>query len=173
MPTKREYLAGLNPPLAKPGRGRFSKEAVEALAAAEAAGVVFDEPVKPVKEVATEGDKPSQPSKPTSETAEVRAWAASNGIKVGERGRIPANVLDAFKAKDASIAKPASKPVYAVTPQVRTRQVRAMYGVDDRGHKVGFAICRKCTYHVSLCACKAGPTPPSIVVKVLDQFDPL
>lgn len=176
MPTKREYLAGLNPPLAKPGRGRFSAEAIKALAEAEAAGVVFDEPVKPVKEVATEGDKPSQPTKPTSESSLIRAWAADNGIKVGERGRIPEEITKAYRAGDVSLvksSKPAVKTVYAVTPQPRVRQVKAMYGEDETGLVIGFAMCRRCTMHVSRCACRTGPLPPSIVVKVLDRFDPL
>lgn len=44
MATKREWLAERG--LAKPGaRGKFSKEAHEALDAAVASGVVFDEPV--------------------------------------------------------------------------------------------------------------------------------
>ena len=37
----REYLMSLTPPLAKPGRGRFSGAAKEALAKARAEGVVF------------------------------------------------------------------------------------------------------------------------------------
>lgn len=169
MATKREYLVEKG--LAKPGRGKFSTVAHEALAEAVANGVVFDEPVKPVKEVATEGDKPSQPSKPTSETAEVRAWAASNGIKVGERGRIPEAVTKAFHAGDASAMKP--KPTYTIAPQTRVRQVKCMYGTDAAGHTIGYALCRRCTYHVSLCKCAAGPQPPSMVVKVLDRTDPL
>lgn len=44
MATKREYLIDLN--LAKPGRGRFSREALDALAKAESEGVVFDDTVK-------------------------------------------------------------------------------------------------------------------------------
>jgi hypothetical protein len=171
MATKREFLVEKG--LAKPGRGKFSAVAHAALAEAEANGVVFDEPVKPVKEVATEGDKPSQPSKPTSETAEVRAWAASNGIKVGERGRIPEAVIKAFRAGDASAAKPKSAPTYAVSPQVRVRQVKCMYGQDSSGRVIGFGICRRCAFHVSLCKCSTGPVPPSMVVKVLDRTDPL
>lgn len=42
MQTQREYLSGLNPPLAKPGsRGRFSLAAQSALADARAQGTVF------------------------------------------------------------------------------------------------------------------------------------
>lgn len=170
MATKRDYLVGLG--LAKPGRGRFSKEATEALAAAEASGQIFDEPVKPVKEVATEGDKPSQPSKPTSESSLIRSWAADNGIKVGERGRIPADVIKAFGKQDATGLAETPK-VYTVTPSVRTRQIKTMYGEDDKGLKIGFSQCRRCAMHVSWCRCSTGPKPPSMVVKVLDQTDPL
>jgi hypothetical protein len=172
MPTKREYLAGLNPPLAKIGRGRFSKAALEAIAAAEAAGTVFDEPVTVSKEVAAEGDEtPSQHPKPTSESSLIRAWAADNGISVGQRGRIPVDVIAAYQAGDpGTLGKPVQK--YVVQPQVRIRQLRSMYGLDDAGHTVGFAICRRCREHINYCACKSGPKPPSIVVKVIDRTDP-
>lgn len=170
MPTKREYLIGLG--LAKPGRGRFSKEATEALAAAVAAGTVFDEPVAAVKEVAAEGDDtPSQHPKPASESSLIRAWAADNGISVGQRGRIPVDVIDAYRAGDpGSLGKPVQK--YVVQPQVKVRQLKAMYGLDVDGHTVGYAICRRCHYHINYCGCKSGPKPPSIVVKVLDRTDP-
>lgn len=170
MATKREYLIGKG--LAKPGRGRFSKEANEALAAAVAAGVVFDEPVKASKEVAAEGDDtPSQHPKPASESATIRAWAAENGIEVGQRGRIPADVVSAFNSNDpTTLAKP--QTTYVVQPQVRVRQLKAMYGEDEQGHVIGFAICRRCTYHINFCTCRSGPKPPSMVVKVLDRTDP-
>jgi hypothetical protein len=171
MATKREFLVEKG--LAKAGRGKFSALAHAALEEAIASGVVFDEPVKPVKEVATEGDKPSQPMKPTSETAEVRAWASSNGIKVGERGRIPEAIVKAYHAGDVTAAKPRAVPTYAVAPQTRTRQVKCMYGQDEAGRVIGFGLCRRCSFHVSLCKCSGGPTPPSMVVKVLDRTDPL
>lgn len=41
MPTKREYLVSKN--LARPGRGRFSREAVAALERARQEGVIFDD----------------------------------------------------------------------------------------------------------------------------------
>ncbi len=50
--TPREYLMSLNPPLAKAGRGRFSREAKAALEAAIKSGMVFDEPVKATAPVA-------------------------------------------------------------------------------------------------------------------------
>lgn len=167
MATKREYLVGKG--LAKPGRGRFSKEANDALAAAEAAGVVFDEPVKPVKEVATEGDKPSQPSKPASESTKIREWASRNGITVGERGRLPQNVVTAFNADNPALAKGETVKVYKVEPQKRVRQVGGYMGLDAEGHRIGWSICTRCKYHVNLCACKSGPQPPKFIVKALDE----
>jgi len=35
----------------------------------------------------------------TSNAAEIRAWAKSNGMEVPERGRIPAEVREAFESK--------------------------------------------------------------------------
>jgi hypothetical protein len=44
MPTRREYLAGLNPPLAIPGaRGRLSRAAHAALAKARESGMTFSD----------------------------------------------------------------------------------------------------------------------------------
>jgi hypothetical protein len=44
MPTRREYLAGLNPPLAKPGtRGRLSKAALAEIQRAKASGMTFSD----------------------------------------------------------------------------------------------------------------------------------
>ena len=174
MATKREYLIGLG--LAKPGRGRFSKEANDALVAAAAAGVTFDEPVKvpAAKAVTTEGaDAPSQSPRPTSESSEVRAWAAQNGVKVGERGRVPANVMAAFRNGDAKAVASGPAKVYSVAPQVRTRQVKTFYGATAEGATVGWSMCRRCAQHVSWCKCGTGPKPPSIVVKSLDRIDAL
>ncbi|WGW10990.1 Lsr2 family protein [Saxibacter everestensis] len=36
------------------------------------------------------------------ETAEIRDWARSNGYEVGDRGRIPTEVVDAFRAAKGS-----------------------------------------------------------------------
>lgn len=57
MATKREYLVSLG--LAKPGRGKFSREAHAALAKAEADGMVFDEAV------------PSKPAPKATKTVDV------------------------------------------------------------------------------------------------------
>ncbi len=34
------------------------------------------------------------------DTAAVREWARSEGYEIGDRGRIPASIVDAFKAKN-------------------------------------------------------------------------
>lgn len=45
-------------------------------------------------------------------SAEIRAWAKQHGITVNERGRIPANILEAFESDDPARAKaePAKVP---------------------------------------------------------------
>lgn len=47
MQSKRDYLVGLG--LAKPGRGKFSNAAKEALSKAEASGMKFSDATAPVK----------------------------------------------------------------------------------------------------------------------------
>lgn len=38
----------------------------------------------------------------TSDTAKVRAWAKATGLEVGEKGRIPAEIVEAYNAAQAS-----------------------------------------------------------------------
>lgn len=59
--SKREYLAGLNPPLAKPppARGRFSRAALAELARAEAAGMSFSDGVSSEKAAVSSNDEPA------------------------------------------------------------------------------------------------------------------
>jgi hypothetical protein len=58
--TKREYLVDKG--LAKPGRGRFSREALAALAQAESEGVTFTEGApKPVKAEVEAGEESPAP----------------------------------------------------------------------------------------------------------------
>lgn len=42
----------------------------------------------------------SKPARHTDENAEIRRWAAANGIKVSERGRIAADVRAKYHAPD-------------------------------------------------------------------------
>ncbi len=40
----------------------------------------------------------SRPASQRAENGEIRAWAAANGIKVSERGRIAADVIEKYRA---------------------------------------------------------------------------
>jgi hypothetical protein len=131
MATKREYLITLG--LAKEGRGKFSNDALAALAKAVAEGVVFDEPVKAVtpkapKPAATEGEKPAKVAViqsaplPQVEPKEVRAWAKANGHEVGEKGRLNHTVVRAFldaggKPVGPKAAAPKPAPAAVVRPE--------------------------------------------------------
>jgi hypothetical protein len=43
------------------------------------------------------GGRPSRSDR--EQTQAIREWARKNGFKIGEKGRIPGNVLDAYHAK--------------------------------------------------------------------------
>ncbi len=47
---------------------------------------------------AEEPELATAPAAPTPSTREVRAWARANGIPVGDRGRLPPDVWDAWHA---------------------------------------------------------------------------
>lgn len=72
------------------------------LTAQEAAG--FDQAMAPYLEHATKQGQSSRRStmgnvrRATPDTKAIRDWANQNGFVVGERGRIPAEVKDAYKA---------------------------------------------------------------------------
>ena len=65
MATKREYLVGLE--LTKPGRGKFSASAKEALAKAEAEGMTFAEPPS----VVTRNPRPTGKLKKTKSGGQI------------------------------------------------------------------------------------------------------
>lgn len=71
--TKREWLASLNPPLAKTGRGKFSNEAKAAIAKAIAEGMTFSDNA-PAPKVVKDDNAPEAEDKPrgvSPENAEV------------------------------------------------------------------------------------------------------
>lgn len=47
---------------------------------------------------AARGGSPRKRSAASPETAAIREWAHANGHKVSERGRIPATVIEAYRA---------------------------------------------------------------------------
>lgn len=50
------------------------------------------------KKRATKGSRRSSSSAPRGETGKIRAWARDNGYTVSDRGRIPADILEAYNA---------------------------------------------------------------------------
>jgi hypothetical protein len=141
MQSKREYLVGLG--LAKPGRGRFSAEGKAAIAAAEAAGTVFTDGGK----VASDSPE-SEPRAPRSVTTKDEGQAFT------------------FKPEPTNTTPVQTYlPPFNVSPKVRT--VGQILGVDDRGTKIAFANCARCTSHVDFCRCKSGPKPPAYIVSVV------
>lgn len=105
MVSKREWLVSQG--LAKAGRGKFSKDAHEALDKAIKDGMEFDEPVVVVKSAKPKVAKtPKAPEvkqeKSTADPAAVREWAKKNGVTVSDRGRVSESVkMDYEKAMEA------------------------------------------------------------------------
>lgn len=175
--SEREYLISLDPPLAKPGRGRFSQEAKDALVAARKSGITFGTPEADVKgqhvPLVGSTDENRSARGASINPASVRSWAKESGYDLAKRGRIPSYIIDAYLSNpvpeeptDKWLADPPKK-------QVRVRQVRSMYGLTVEGYRVGFSTCRRCLAHISMCACSDGPKPPSVVDRVLAEFDPI
>lgn len=46
----------------------------------------------------TTGSKKPAATKAAGRTADIRAWATSNGYEVGDRGRIPTTIVDAYNS---------------------------------------------------------------------------
>lgn len=128
MATKREYLVGLG--LAKEGRGRFGKDALAALAKAEAEGIVFDEPtVKP----ASAKPKVKQPTVKADKAPKVSLVKQEKPKVSEQRAERPTPLL-----------MPKRRPENSGFTQVR--------GILIRQDK-----CGNCTNAVSRCACTTGP----------------
>lgn len=85
--TRREFLVSKG--LAKEGRGKFSTAAKDALAAAIAAGTVFDDMVETPKPVKEKSDKPAP--RPTTAIAELPEYRFTEGVNVArevESGKV-------------------------------------------------------------------------------------
>lgn len=153
--TRRAYAVSLG--LAKDARGRMSSAAYEAIAKAEADGMVFSDAQAPVKRAAVK----AAPKAGQFEAKAVRAWAASKGMNVSSRGRISAEVLAAYKADNPEV-KPAAPGVHVkvtgkdVRPHAApTRSHRTEYTAWYRGKRLILSereVC-KCGYSLSHCGC--------------------
>jgi len=135
MVTMRDYLVGLN--LAKPGRGKFSAAAHEALAKARAEGMIFDEPVKPVKV-----DKPK---------------TVSTDVAVEDVKTVPTQTV-ALK----NVERPAARNFGGMMVEAPPRYMHSDYiATDTDGSKIKKTfrdICCGCQYSIRWCRCSGGPT---------------
>jgi len=152
--TRRAYAVSLG--LAKESRGRMSAAAYEAIAEAEKSGKVFADTDATPRKVVKAAPKAGQFDAKT-----VRAWAKSVGIEVNARGRLSAEVLDAYSKANPEV-KPAAPGVHVkvtgkdVRPHAApTRSSRteyfAYYG--NKRIKLSEREACKCGYSLSHCSC--------------------
>jgi hypothetical protein len=88
----------------------------------------------------------------------VRAREA--GITFAEKGPVVSKT-------DGNIPKESYEPV--VHPPIKSnpivRDIDAVRGYTEEGYLVESGVCMRCCEHVKRCACRAGITPASIVVR--------
>jgi hypothetical protein len=106
-------------------RGRIAATIVESFHAAQHAltdpGAANGEsrptgsPRKPAAK-ARSGKKAAAKTAPKTGLNEIRAWAARNGYKVADRGRIPAAIIEAFHAAQAAVGDAVSPQQLAAIP---------------------------------------------------------
>ncbi|AXH68895.1 DNA bridging protein [Streptomyces phage Comrade] len=174
--TEREYLISLG--LAKAGRGRYSKDAREALDKAKADGMQFDltpadvakleRKNKPTRKAVAVAPKESRPSQDSYNAKAVRAWGEQTGaIEKGKRGKLPTALINAYLAANKS--EPAKKVVRVSGSRQKVRDVAVGYTYARRGPKdpafvseplVAVQSCGGCSKGISFCGCKSGPTAP-------------
>ncbi|XAO35385.1 Lsr2-like DNA bridging protein [Streptomyces phage Francob] len=176
--TEREYLISLK--LAKPGRGRYSREAREALGKAKADGMVFDKTAaelakeerqnkpKRVRSTTPKVVKESRPSQDSYDAKAVRAWGEQTGaIEKGKRGKLPTALINAYLASNKVEKKVTVRR--SVSKAEKVRDVTVGYTYARRGPKdpafvseplVAVQSCGKCSKGVSFCKCTSGPVAP-------------
>lgn len=178
MATEREYLVTLG--LAKEGRGRYSKDAREALDKAKADGMVFDltagdiaklERQNKPKRVAkvTTTVKEARPSQDSYDAKVVRSWGEQVGmIEKGRRGKLPTALINAYLSANKSTPKKvtAKRPSLPRTA-VRTETVGYTYARRRPNDPpfiseplIAVSSCGKCNKGVGFCGCDDGPRAP-------------
>lgn len=153
--TRRAYAASLG--LAKEGaRGRMSADAHAAIAKAEAEGKVFSDTNATPRKVVASAPKAGQ-----FDAKAVRTWAKSNGIEVNSRGRLSAEVLDAYRKANPEVkAEAPGTHVKVIGKDVRPhaaprRSSRTEYIAWFGNKRIVLSereAC-KCGYSLSHCAC--------------------
>lgn len=187
--TERDFLASLTPPLAKAGaRGRFSADAHAALAKARADGFGFigdkGHPQTEVKAAPKAAPKvvtsavstetvsvPAQTKTVQTGTVDAKAartWARSQGMTVGERGRLHPNIISAYLSANGGTSKPVSLVKTEKPKPVRTRTQKVAYGVIPRRKGdpkylsepvLSVTNCGKCKNALSFCPCETPSLP--------------
>lgn len=177
--TKRAYAVRLG--LANPTRGRFGKDALLAIATAEAQGHTFVEPVVATpKPKATTAATPAAPKPtrvalpkenlPATDPKAVRAWAKQNGHTVGDRGRIHADVIKAYLADGGKAVAVTTAEVKRPTPLDMPKVRRENSGWSRvKGILIRQDRCGKCTAAVSRCTCKTGPQAHAFLSKEVGE----
>lgn len=174
MQTAREYLFGKGLAKAPTGRGRFSAAAHEALAEARKAGIQFSDDTKPepkpkkTVEVKVRGPKPEKVAKPTEKVdpKAVREWAKKNGHEVGERGRIHADIINAYLSAtpkedraEVSGVRPGEKDLRPSAPRTFPEGTKFRAEFTYKGKDVTHVFNdRTCCYNCkcSLSGCRCG-----------------
>lgn len=160
MQTVREYLFGLGLAKAATGRGRFSREAHEALSRARDGGMTFSDDVKPdakPKVVRTAAPKViAVKSTERFDPKAVREWAKANGHTIGERGRIHSDIVNAYLAGTVSEERPEQIGELDVYRDARAHSYPlTTVFVDDAKRKYSARVaCTNC--RVSLVGCTCG-----------------
>lgn len=174
MITKRQWLAERG--LAKPeGRGRFSTEAMAALEKAISEGVEFSDNTPASKPKGTTKQRISE----KYDAKKIRRWAAQQGISLGERGRIPAEIVNRYFDEAGSEAVEA--PVAVEKPVVAREKVREQtvaWGFARRPQDapvhisepvVAISNCGRCGEGVAYCVCTSGPYVPSYLTNGVSE----
>jgi len=177
MVTRREYLVSKG--LAKEGRGKFSAEAVKALADAEKSGVVFD--LTPAEKAKLEREnkpkrvrktesvvKETRPSQDAYDAKAVRAWGEqTNAIEKGKRGKLPTALINAYLAANKPQKRVVSRKAPVKRQAVRSETVGWTYAKrrdNDPAYisepLVAVTTCGGCSKGVAYCSCSAGPKAP-------------
>lgn len=142
MTTAREYL--ITKGLAKPGRGRLSRDAHAVLAKAIAEGMTFTDSKPVPKRIKAEPKAESEQISPQISSADI--W--------------PDVIPEGFWQSKITGA------LYPIEESPVMREPKELFGVDEDGHKIGFIFCFSCMEHMMYCQCREI-TPPSLVVRML------
>lgn len=131
MATQREYLVSLG--LAKPSRGRFSKEAKAALAKAVEEGMTFTD-TKEAPQASADASEHPRP-RPSGE--------ASPSPRKDSGGGVPLLIIGGSPTK--------------------LRNISSLKGLTVEGYRVGFDTCRRCMGPLTHCSCKKPKAPGIVV----------